>query len=396
MQNLRLAEQFQKWELAHFILQLLGKIYEKLGRKSELKSLRKQALCKVGMYLAEAKKKGASAFNFWIYLQIVDIEELVEKSDIEKARKNYQIILNDLIALHDSSANEQIAVMYDNLGRIADKKRDFAEALNYYLKAIEIYEGGKNLYQAAGIYYQMGMAYRQQKELKRASEYYQKALENHKCAGDWYEVAHDYYGMGQVAEEEHSFGEATEYYQKACGIFQNHQDFHRVALAHHQLGGIALRLENYKKAERFYRNALKFFEDTGNDYRVAHVYHNLGTLSWMKQEPDNEAAINYYQKAFTIFNKFQHWSEASLTLGNWGRALEAQENYLDAMKIYIRFWGINFEHQLEWINGSCKALARMLKQLGEDQFEIMWKEVTGEDCTGETRDIIWSVRDNLE
>ena len=396
LQNLRLAEQFQKWDQAHFILQFLGKIYEKLGRKSELKSLRQQALIQVGIYLAEAKRKGESAFNFWIYLQVVDIEELVESTDIEKAQRNYQIILNDLITLNDSSVNDQIAVMYDNLGRIADKKRDFEEALNYYLKAIEIYKGSKKLYEAAGVYYEIGMTYLQQRELKQAHKSYRKALIIHKCAGDWYEVAHDYYGMGQVAEEEHNFDLATHYYQEACGIFQGHQDFHRVALAYHQLGGIALQLKNYKKAKNFYIKALKFFEDIGNDYRVALVYQNLGTLSWMNQEPDYEAAINYYQKGFAILNKFQHWREASLTLGNWGRALEAQKNYIEALKIYIRFWRMNFEYQLEWINGSIKALARILKQLGANQFETIWREVIGEDCGGEIRDAIWSVRDNLE
>lgn len=202
--------------------------------------------------------------------------------------------------------------------------------------------------------------------------------------------------MGQVAEEEHNFDLATHYYQEACGIFQGHQDFHRVALAYHQLGGIALQLKNYKKAKNFYIKALKFFEDIGNDYRVALVYQNLGTLSWMNQEPDYEAAINYYQKGFAILNKFQHWREASLTLGNWGRALEAQKNYIEALKIYIRFWRMNFEYQLEWINGSIKALARILKQLGANQFETIWREVIGEDCGGEIRDAIWSVRDNLE
>jgi hypothetical protein len=57
---------------------------------------------------------------------------------------------------------------------------------------------------------------------------------------------------------------------------------------------------------------------------------------------------------------------------------------------------MNFEYQLEWINGSIKALARILKQLGANQFETIWREVIGEDCGGEIRDAIWSVRDNLE
>ncbi|MBW4499620.1 MAG: hypothetical protein KME57_08640 [Scytonema hyalinum WJT4-NPBG1] len=50
----------------------------------------------------------------------------------------------------------------------------------------------------------------------------------------------------------------------------------------------------------------------------------------------------------------------------------------------------------ERFNLLIKGLARILKQLGENQFKVIWREVTGEDCTGKLHEAIWAVRDRLE
>ena len=165
-------------------------------------------------------------------------------------------------------------------------------------------------------------------------------------------------------------------------------DFHRVAVLYNKIGKVTQQLQDYQRAIDYYRKAIKFFEDTNNEIRAAFVYHNLGAIFWMQQKPDFDAAINYYNKALSIFEKFQYWREASLTLGNWGRALEVQQKWNEALKIYIQFWTMNFEHHLEWINGSRKCMGRMFKALGASKFDEIWQEVTGEECPEEVRKAI--------
>jgi hypothetical protein len=67
LQNLRLAEQQKSWEYAQAILQALGDVYERIGRKPEFRALRQRALDQIGIYLSQAKAKGQGAFNFWMY-----------------------------------------------------------------------------------------------------------------------------------------------------------------------------------------------------------------------------------------------------------------------------------------------------------------------------------------
>jgi tetratricopeptide (TPR) repeat protein len=396
LQNLRLAEQQQRWTEAQVILQALGKVYERLGRKPEFRLLRKRVLSKIGITLAEAKAKGRDVFNFWIYLQGVDAGELLGSADLAEIQKIHQEILNELIALNDLAVNEQIAVAYHNLGLVAQEKRDFERAVNFHEKAIKIYEAAGNFYEAAGIYYNLGQIAQQQRNFEEAIEYYENALKIHKKRGDLYEAAHDYSGLGDVAEQQGDFYKAIHYYEKALKTFKEQQDFYRVAVLCNKLGAATQQLQDYQKAIDYYREAIKIFEDTQDEISAAFVYQNLGALSWMQQKQDFEAAINYYKKAFSIFKKFQYWREASLTLGNWGRALEVQEKWNEALKNYIRFWTMNVEHHLEWINGSIKAMGRMLKVLGESQFDRVWQEVRKEDCPQELRSAIQAASEEIE
>ncbi|MEA5604209.1 tetratricopeptide repeat protein, partial [Nostoc sp. UHCC 0252] len=109
-----------------------------------------------------------------------------------------------------------------------------------------------------------------------------------------------------------------------------------------------------------------------------------------------DVAINYYQKAWEICEQFRDWYWASQTLVKWGRVLEAQENYAEALQIYIHVLAIDLEHNEDWIGYRINDLARMLKQLGESQFQAIWREATGEECAGEVREAIWAARDGLE
>ncbi|HAX79028.1 MAG TPA: hypothetical protein DCY88_25195, partial [Cyanobacteria bacterium UBA11372] len=132
LQHLRLAEQQQDWDNAQFILQALGKVYDRWGRKPEFKSLRERALNQIGIHLAQAKAKGQDAFNFWMYLRGIDANEALKSANLETAKAVYQEILDELSPLNDSSVNNKIASINHNLGYIAQEQRRFEEAIAFY------------------------------------------------------------------------------------------------------------------------------------------------------------------------------------------------------------------------------------------------------------------------
>ncbi|MFN6528932.1 tetratricopeptide repeat protein [Nostoc sp. ChiSLP03a] len=394
LQNLRLAEQQQEWNCAHNILYTLGEMYERIGRKPEFKSLRQRALNQIGIYLADAKAKGEDALDFWMYLRGVDANEALLSAKLAEAKKVYQENLDELIALNDPSVNEKIATYYQRLGIVAYEQRQFDVAVDYYHIALKIFEDAGDLCNAAKVYHELGMVAQQQRQFDVAIDYYHKALKIFEDAGDLYSAAGEYHHLGIVAYGQRQFDVAVDYYYKALKIKENVGNLYSAVSDYHQLGMVAQKQRQIDVAVDYYNKALKICEDAGDFYSAAREYHQLGTVA--EEQRQFDAAINYYQKAWEIYEQFRDWYWASQTLGKWGRVLEAQENYADALQVYIHVLAIDLEHNQDWIGSDIHDLARMLQQLGESQFQTIWREVRGEECAGGYRKAIWIARNRLE
>ncbi|QMS90216.1 tetratricopeptide repeat protein [Nostoc edaphicum CCNP1411] len=394
LQNLRLAEQQQEWAYAQSILQALGEVYERIGRKPEFKSLRQRALKQIGIHLADAKAKGKNALDFWMYLRGADANEAAQSADLKGARKVDQEILDELIAVNDSSVNVKIASANHNLGTIAEEQRQFDVAVDYYNKALKIYEDAGDLYRAASDYHHLGRVAQEQRQFDVAVDYYNKALKIFEDAGDLYRAASDYHHLGRVAQEQRQFDVAVDYYNKALKIYEDAGDLYSAAREYHHLGMVAQEQRQFDVAVDYYNKALKIFEDAGDLYSAASDYHQLGMVAQEQRQFD--VAVDYYQKTYKVFEQFRDWRKASATLGKWGRVLEAQENYAEALQIYINGLTIELKHNKDWIGFYINALACILKQLGESQFQDIWREATDEECAGEYRKAIWAARDRLE
>ncbi|MDZ8070031.1 MAG: tetratricopeptide repeat protein [Nostoc sp. DedQUE08] len=473
LQNLRLAEHQQEWAYAQSILQALGGVYERIGRKPEFKSLRQRALKQVSMHLVDAKAKGEDAFNFWMYLRVNEANEALQNAKLAEARKVYQEILDELIGVNDPSVNGKIATVNHNLGYIAEEQRQFDVAVDYYNKALKIREDAEDLYSAASDYHQLGnVAFRQrqfnmavdyynkalkiykdagdlysaatvyhqlgnvafqQRQFDVAVDYYNKALKIYKDAGDLYSAAREYHQLGMVSQEQRQFDVAVDYYNKALKIYEDAGDLYSAAREYHQLGMVSQEQRQFDVAVDYYNKALKIREDVGDLYSAASDYHQLGIVAQVQRQFDvaidyyNKAlkifedaedlyscatvyhqlgrvaqeqrqfdvAINYYQKDCEIYEQFRDWRKASSTLMLWGEVLETQENYAKALQIYIHALSIDLEHNQDWLVSDIDDLARILKQLGESQFQVIWREAMGEECAGKLREDIWAARDRL-
>jgi tetratricopeptide (TPR) repeat protein len=394
LKNLRLAEQQQDWSNALFILQALGELYKRMGRRAEFRALRQRALSQLGIYLSEAKAKGQDAFDFWMYLRGQDANEALAVADLEEAGAIYQEILDELISLNNPSVNQKIAGFNYNLGYIAESQGRFDEAIVFCQKALQIFEDAGDSYNTATVYHQLGVVAHQQRRFDEAIVFCQKALQIFEDMGDSYMAANEYHQLGVVAQEQRCFDEAMAFYRKALQIFKDIGDSYNAAIVYHQLGMVAQEQQRFDEAIAFYRKALQIFEDTGNLYKAADVYHQFGMVAQQQRRFDEAAA--FYQKAFEIVQQFQDWRKASSTLSHWSNLLKTQEKWAEALQIYIHAFTIDFEHNEQWVSGDIRNLGRMLKIMGESQFEAVWREVKGEECPEELRSAIQAASEENE
>jgi tetratricopeptide (TPR) repeat protein len=381
LQNLRLAEQQQDWGKAEAILQALGEVYQRLGRRQEFKFLRRGALNQIGKNLVEAKEKGREAFSFWVYLQINEANEAAQSAELKISGTVYQEIIDELTALNDPSVNNQIAGLNHNLGNIALERRQFGAAIAYYQTARTIRENLGNLYAAADTYHQLGNVAYFQERFDEAIAYYQTALQIYKDAGDLYKTAPEYHQLGLVAEKQQLFDKAITYYQTALQIYKDAGDLYKAADSYHNLGVVAQEQRQFEEAQAYYQESLKIWEDAGDLYKAADSYQNLGIVAQEQQRFEEASA--YYQKAFEIFQHFKDEFKVSISLRNWSNVLATQGNWAEALQIGIKLLAIDLEHNQEWVSSDVKGMGRMLKVLGESQFQAVWREVTGEKCSEE-------------
>nr|WP_232224272.1 tetratricopeptide repeat protein [Mastigocladopsis repens] len=155
---------------------------------------------------------------------------------------------------------------------------------------------------------------------------------------------------------------------------------------------MAHRQNLFKDAIDYCQKAVKIREETQNWYKAADGYYVLGMVAQALQL--FEEAFNYYQKAFVIFQNFQDWYKIPLVLMGLGNILENQSNWTEAVKSYVQALNIDLQHNQEWFDLLIKGLARILMQVGENEFKVIWRDVTGEECAGEVREVIWAARDS--
>ncbi|MEH2047144.1 tetratricopeptide repeat protein [Nostoc sp.] len=474
LKNLRFAEQQKDWRNVQLILTVLGEIYKRWGRKQEFNSLRQRAFKQIGINLKQVKEKGNAAFDLWMYLRNNEANEALAINDLERARAIYQEILDELTALKNSSVNDGIATLNNNLAGVAVGLGDLAAATVAYERALNIREESGDFYKAAGIYLNLSRITQLQKQFQKAIDYSQQALRIYEDAKDLYKTADAYYQMGEIAREQRSYREAIIFSEKALNIYENSGDLHQAAAVYHQLGSIIYLQGQFAEASNYYKKALKIYEDAKDWYNAADEYLQLGQVAQIRQKYDDafayykkalivfenaknsdkaatvyhqlailaqrqhlfkeaidysqkslkireerqewykasddyyllgmlaqvqenfEVAFNYYKKAFEIFQQFEDWYKIPLALMSLGNIAEDQSGSTEAVKLYVQALIRDLQHYKEWVDLLINYLARMLQQLGENQFQDIWREATGEECAGEVREAIWTARDRLE
>jgi tetratricopeptide (TPR) repeat protein len=310
LQQLRLAEQCSRWSEAQFILQALGELYQRTGRRSEFRVLRDRGLGCVGQDLKMAKAQGKNAFDLWMYIKGEDANELLQIRDLAGAGAVHKEILNELLSLNDPSMDNKIAVAYHQLGVVAQQQRQFDTAIDYYQKALKIREDAGDWHRAANQYHQLGIVAQKQRQFDAAIDYYQKALKIREDAGDWHRAASDYHQLGIVAQKQRQFDTAIDYYQKALKIYEDAGDWHSAASDYHQMGRVAEEQRQFDTAIDYCQKALKIREDAGDWHGAADEYGQLAILSG-KQRRFGEA-IELAIKALLIFMEYQDQHRGSI------------------------------------------------------------------------------------
>ena len=138
--------------------------------------------------------------------------------------------------LQGSMGAEMVGVI-DNIAMRQLMLKRYREAEKSYQKALGLHEGLTSLDSRtksigkAGIYHQLGMVAEEQRHWAQAEEYYQKALQIKIEFSDRYSQANTYHNLGRMAQEQRQWEIARECLLKSLEIVVEFNDKQGAAIA---------------------------------------------------------------------------------------------------------------------------------------------------------------------
>lgn len=147
------------------------------------------------------------------------------KEQYDSAAFYYSIAMNAARKIQgEEDADDALSQMYGTLGNLYSMMDSTSVAMEYYVKAEEIFKKHSWNDSSAALYYNMGETMRAEGELDLAEKYYQESLDYSILTGDSLAVATAYKGLGSVYMDMRKTAKAMRCLGEANLYFAGHED----------------------------------------------------------------------------------------------------------------------------------------------------------------------------
>ena len=284
-----------------------------------------------------------------VQLDTTNVEWIVEYADFlkiylaqyDKALEYLQQSLTIRKQLLGES-HPDVAISYNNIGRIYDAQGDYARALEYHQRALAIRKQffGESHPDIATSFFNIGKVYYDLGDYSRALEYNQQSLviwkqeysESHSL------IATSYNNIGNIYNAQGDYARALEYYQQSLAIYQQvyGENHPYVATSYNNIGYVYDAQGDYERALEYHQQSLvirkQLFGDSHPD--VATSYVNLGSAYY--SQGDYTHALEYFQQSLAIFQQVfgESHPNVATSYNNIGFIYSALSDYAHALEYY--------------------------------------------------------------
>ncbi len=211
-----------------------------------------------------------------------DIDLLVSKANAYYHLEDYSAAFDifDNVVTHYSSRSSlsNLAFSHLRLGYILDYQLEFQQAINHYLKSIEIYRSLEDFESIAHIENSIGIVYETMSVWDKALEHYIQAFVLYEKAGDLSGVATTYNNMGNIYQTLMNQTKALEFYQKSGDLYEELNDKDGLSVIYNNMGIIYDELKDYDKALDYYEKSLDLDQEINDHAGIATGLNNIGVI----------------------------------------------------------------------------------------------------------------------
>jgi len=268
-------------------------------------------------------------------------EMYFQSHEYHKALQFYHIYIKNN-ATKDKKSN--LAICYNNIGFIYENQGEYKKALDYHLKALNLFKSSEERESHPGVaasYTGIGSVYENQGKFNKALKCYMRSLDIFQSIFDDHpEVASCYNDLGAVYESQGDYKKALEYYSKSLAIGQKvYGNKHpHVTGCYMNIGLVHVRLGNFLKALDYYFQSLDICKSVhGEDHPdVAKFYNHIGSA--YDQKGDYNTALEYHQKSLNIKKSLygENHRDVATSYNNLGAIFASQGNYSKAEEYYLK------------------------------------------------------------
>jgi len=260
---------------------------------------------------------------------------LQQKNKDAEAMNNY---LRSLEIAKEINHKEYISISYNNIGYIHQEKGNSTKALEFYFKALEIEKEINDFNGIAISYNNIGLIYSDQGDVVKALEYYFKGLELKEKRNDKHGMIAVLNNIAMVYEDHGDLENALVFFRRALKLAEEIGDKRNIAHIQNNIAAALEKNNNYESSIKAYFKSLEAMESIEDKKGVALVYGNVGLI--YKKMGQTQKALEYYQKCLKVRDEIGDKKGASTTLFNIGRLHFDSKKYIlaaefgnNAMKI---------------------------------------------------------------
>lgn len=226
-----------------------------------------------------------------------------------------------------------VALAISRLASIDTWRERTTEALNGYIKEVEIGKDIGSDFILQDAYDGIAYVYELEREWNAALQYALKSLAITQKTALPTDEAYAYHQMGSAYVGLNQFADAERYLKKARALFKMVPDTDRVAVCNVDLAKVYIQQKYYNIAKPYLDTALQLFTASGEEYQMAETYHQLGRLA-LRQQLWDEAEANFL-KELDIYKRYPGApvSHAHAAIG-LGRVAMGRNDYKKAIAIF--------------------------------------------------------------
>lgn len=253
------------------------------------------------------------------------------KGEFVEAKKCLLLALN---YFNQTGNRCHTAVALSNLGGMYFNQNQLADALEYYLKCIQLSKGCPESWLLPGSLYSIGIVYNSQKEFKIAIPYFGQAMEINILNNDSNKLADCINGLGNAYLGLKQLDSAAFYLNQSSAMYHTLGNVSGEAYALESIGSLHLEHGRINEALKFFEMARTNFEKSGSKADVCYELIMIGNV-YQKQGKIN-SAITYMQMALQIAERNKFSSLESQVLNSLSDLYASKGDYKNAFDFFKR------------------------------------------------------------